>query len=168
MTGYADRLTLNGVRHGTLDGYAAGCRARLSCPARHAVGLSCLEVGIRYAGDWPFRRLVDAGLDPAEASARIAAEDRVARQDARARIASPGRSRRRTTNHPSDTPRRRTRARSAAEVPAEQHGKRTGYDAGCRDAATCPAPAAGGEACVTVGRRYHRERWRALRAIEAA
>jgi len=100
MVSYADRLTSHDVQHGTLDGYASGCRAELSCPGRHAVGLSCLRAGIRYAGDWPFRRLVDAGVPEAEAAAQVDA----ATVADRARPARRRRARRRTTRYWGDWP----------------------------------------------------------------
>lgn len=83
MSSYADRLTLDGVQHGTVAGYDAGCHAELSCPGRHAVGLSCLRARIRYAGDWPFRRLVDAGTPEPVAAQLVDADDAHTRRAAR-------------------------------------------------------------------------------------
>lgn len=78
MSGYADRLTAIGVQHGTLAGFDAGCRAELSCPARHAGRASCLAVRIRYCGDWAYRRLVDAGVPEHDAGLQVDEADRAA------------------------------------------------------------------------------------------
>jgi hypothetical protein len=59
--------------HGTKAGYEAGCRGS-HCPGKEAVGMSCSQASIRYAGDMSYRRRVDAGLS-AEA---IWAEDQAA------------------------------------------------------------------------------------------
>lgn len=76
---YADRLASAGVEHGSVDGFAAGCRAELSCPARHLGNPSCLEVRVRLAGDWQFQRLIAAGASPADAARSIRAADAAAR-----------------------------------------------------------------------------------------
>lgn len=104
MIAYADRLTAIGVQHGTLAGYDAGCRAELSCPARRDGGLSCLAVRIRYAGDWQYRGLLDAGVDPQAAAEQLAIADARARADARANARRVRRRRSRSSlaegNHP--------------------------------------------------------------------
>lgn len=52
------------VPHGTQEGWHAGCRGS-SCPSA-AQGLSCTTAHRRYAGDYGFRKMVDAGLSPAQ------------------------------------------------------------------------------------------------------
>ncbi|GLJ78651.1 hypothetical protein [Microbacterium imperiale] len=54
--------------HGTVDGYRAGCRGAV-CPAP----LACRDVQRRYAGDYSFKRLVDAGVPLEEILRRDAA-----------------------------------------------------------------------------------------------
>lgn len=54
--------------HGTVAGYRAGCRGAV-CPAP----LACRDVQRRYAGDFGFKRLVDAGVPLEEILARDAA-----------------------------------------------------------------------------------------------
>jgi hypothetical protein len=76
---YADRLASQGLEHGGVEGYDAGCRAELSCPARHLGDPSCLEVRVRLAGDWQFQRLIAAGSTPADAARAIRAADEAAR-----------------------------------------------------------------------------------------
>lgn len=56
--------------HGTREGFTAGCKGS-HCPGVERVGMSCRQASIRYAGDWSYRRRIDAGMS-AEA---IAAED---------------------------------------------------------------------------------------------
>lgn len=63
--------------HGTVAGYTGGCRGG-ACPAV----LSCRSVNTRYAGDWGFRRRVDAG-DPVE---KIVADEAAAAKAARRRV----------------------------------------------------------------------------------
>lgn len=60
------------VPHGTPDGHRAGCRTS-ACPA----ALPCRDVYRRYAGDYSFRRLFDAGVPLAD----IVAADDAARED---------------------------------------------------------------------------------------
>ncbi len=47
--------------HGTKAGYEAGCRGS-HCPGKEAVGMSCSQASLRYAGDMSYRRRVDAGV----------------------------------------------------------------------------------------------------------
>jgi hypothetical protein len=49
------------AEHGTKKGYDDGCRGS-HCPGKDAVGMSCSQASIRYAGDMGYRRRVDAGL----------------------------------------------------------------------------------------------------------
>jgi HAMP domain-containing protein len=74
----ADRLS-DDFPHGTVDGYRAGCRTS-ACPA----ALPCRDVYRRYAGDYVFRRLVDAGVPLAEILDREAEEREAIEQRDRA------------------------------------------------------------------------------------
>lgn len=78
MSGF-DRLD-DTYPHGTLEGYRGGCRGAI-CSAV----ASCLDVHVRYQGDYSFRRAVNAGEDPqvlfaAEVAERaaVAARDKIA------------------------------------------------------------------------------------------
>lgn len=53
----ADIITDASFPHGTPQGYSLGCHGT-RCPAE----LSCHVVGIRYRGDWEFKKQIDAGL----------------------------------------------------------------------------------------------------------
>lgn len=55
--------------HGTPDGFTAGCRGS-HCPAV----IACRKVYRRYAGDWEFRRKIDAGVSLSEILAQDAAK----------------------------------------------------------------------------------------------
>lgn len=73
-------------RHGSKYGYILGCHSS-ACPAP----MKCIDVHTRYAGDWAFRKAIDAG----ETSADIAAREQKAAQEAleaakKARRARPG------------------------------------------------------------------------------
>lgn len=155
--GYADRLTLDGVQHGTLDGYRAGCRAELSCPAR-AAGASCLAVAIRYAGDWPFRRYVDAGLTEREAADRCAADDAAA-QPAPARAL-------RAVGRRSGVARGDRRGAGGAAVrrapAAAEHGTVLGYRRGCHAGDPCPSTPTCAQAAAADRRRTRVRRPRQL------
>lgn len=159
---YADRLTSADLEHGTLDGFHAGCRAELACPARRRAGMSCLTVGIRYAGDWPFRRLVDEGVPPVEAAARIAAADREARRPNR-RATRPARALAAVPR--GDRPGTGVTAVSQPRAPrGVPHGKRQGYDGyGCRRPEDCPNYGTDLPTCGEVGRAYARARYHATK-----
>lgn len=76
-----DLLFDDAFPHGTLDGYAAGCRGG-RCPAP----VRCRDVHLRYQGDFAFRRQLQSGLSPA---AIIEAERRRAAQQRRPALAQP-------------------------------------------------------------------------------
>lgn len=50
-----------GFPHGTVDGFTLGCRGS-RCPSP----VACVDVQRLYAGDWAFRRQINAGMTPAE------------------------------------------------------------------------------------------------------
>jgi hypothetical protein len=62
-------LLVDGFPHGTKAGYDGGCRTA-NCPAP----LACRDFVRRYAGDFAFRRLIDAGMTAAEVIALEHAE----------------------------------------------------------------------------------------------
>lgn len=75
--------------HGTVDGHRGGCRTS-ACPAP----MACRDVYRRYAGDFSFRRLLDAGVPLADIVAQETAArevsalgDRAANRAARKRAA---------------------------------------------------------------------------------
>lgn len=76
--------------HGTHRGYAAGCHGA-HCPAP----ITCRDVRRRYAGDWSFRKQIDAGmtvqeiLDAETAQERAEAEAKAARAARRAARPKP-------------------------------------------------------------------------------
>lgn len=72
--------------HGTPHGFASGCRGA-GCPAL----ISCRDVRTRYAGDWGFKRLIDARVSLEE----ILARDAAAREGIRERDRSAARAQRR-------------------------------------------------------------------------
>lgn len=57
----ADIITNTTYPHGTIEGFQDGCNTA-HCPAE----VSCRTVHTRYAGDWTFRRHINAGMTPAE------------------------------------------------------------------------------------------------------
>ena len=151
--GYADRLTSPEVLHGTLDGFAAGCRAELNCPARRAGGMSCIAVRTRTAGDWQFAKLCAAGATPAEAAAAIAAADQKPRRTAAAR--------RRTRAPKGD--RVTSGGQGRSEALTASHGTIAGYRAGCLAGHDCPSTPTCAEASAAEarGRRTPKPRRRA-------
>lgn len=50
--------------HGTREGFARGCKSS-QCPGEE-LGLSCRAAAMRYAGDYSFRKRVDAGMSVVE------------------------------------------------------------------------------------------------------
>ncbi|MFJ4173366.1 hypothetical protein [Microbacterium sp. NPDC089696] len=75
----ADIITDANYPHGTPEGFKNGCRGG-HCPAE----VSCRTVHTRYAGDFTFRRQIDAGMTPeqiveAERAAEAAARPIVKR-----------------------------------------------------------------------------------------
>lgn len=46
--------------HGTVEGHRLGCKGNI-CP-RNEIGDTCSQAAIRYAGDWEYRKAVDAGV----------------------------------------------------------------------------------------------------------
>lgn len=102
------------VPHGIPDGHRAGCRTS-ACPA----ALPCRDVYRRYAGDYSFRRLFDAGVPLAD----IVAADDAAREDVAKRDRAANRAaRKRTAQVPAPATTRPTRAapapKPAAPAPA--------------------------------------------------
>lgn len=75
-----------GFPHGTVDGFTLGCRGS-RCPSP----VACVDVQRLYAGDWAFRRQINAGMTPAQI---VAAEQKQAQEaaqaDLRAKRARPG------------------------------------------------------------------------------
>lgn len=108
--------------HGTPRGFAEGCRGA-GCPAL----ISCRDIRTRYAGDWNFKRLIDAGTPLEVIVARDQAErdgirerDRAAtRADRRAEEPHSQRARRRTVSRKPSATRSRHEVRTTA--PTAQH-----------------------------------------------
>lgn len=72
--------------HGDKYGYILGCSGS-HCPAT----VKCLDVHIRYVGDWAFRRALDNGMTAAEFVATEQEQAQEAAQaDLRAKRARPG------------------------------------------------------------------------------
>ncbi|MEV7875172.1 hypothetical protein [Microbacterium sp. NPDC089188] len=93
------------IPHGTPDGHRAGCRTS-ACPA----ALPCRDVYRRYAGDYSFRRLFDAGVPLAD----IVAADDAAREDVAKRDRAANRAaRKRVAQIPAPAPKRPRRAEPA-------------------------------------------------------
>lgn len=111
------------IPHGTPDGHRAGCRTS-ACPA----ALPCRDVYRRYAGDYSFRRLLDAGVPLADiVAADDAAREDVAQRDRAANRAARKRAVQVPAPAPGPAPVRPTRA-TPAPAPSP--------------AATAPAPVA--------------------------
>jgi hypothetical protein len=72
-------LLVDGFPHGTKAGYDGGCRTA-NCPAP----LACRDFVRRYAGDFAFRRLIDAGMTAADVIALEHAEADTAAERQRA------------------------------------------------------------------------------------
>jgi hypothetical protein len=86
--------------HGTVDGNRAGCRTS-ACPAP----LPCRDVARRYAGDYGFRRLVDAGVPLADIVAQEDAErGNVEQRDRAANRAAQRAARKRKASEPGAAP----------------------------------------------------------------
>lgn len=106
--------------HGTPRGFTEGCRGA-ACPAL----ISCRDIHTRYAGDWSFKRLIDAGTPLEEIIARERAERDGVRERDRAATHADRHAEARTT--------RTTRARAAQRKPSSTRGR------GAPHAATLPA-----------------------------
>ena len=109
--------------HGTPRGFTEGCRGA-ACPAL----ISCRDIHTRYAGDWSFKRLIDAGTPIEEIIARENAERDGVRERDRAATRADRHAEARTT--------RTTRARAAQRKPSSTRGR------GAPHAATLPTRAA--------------------------
>lgn len=153
----------DGFPHSTPAGYEAGCRGS-HCPGKDEHGFSCSEAHVRYAGDYSYRKLVEAGVGPAEiakqdavqapVAAKVSLPERVAAQrkpklvaskpaaavEPRARLAEP-----RGVSAP----------RAPREAPPVKHGTPSGYQRGCRDGLACPKPE--GVSCLDAYRAYQRD-----------
>lgn len=111
---------------GTPTGYTNGCRGEAEC-ANHRTGrMTCAEAIVRYAGDYAYRKAVDAGTATDERE-KFAREKRqlVKRTKHTLRETVP--------------PVRRSPRHTPKLTPTTVHGKRAAYQAGCRDRDTCPA-----------------------------
>lgn len=100
------------IPHGTPDGHRAGCRTS-ACPA----ALPCRDVYRRYAGDYSFRRLFDAGVPLAD----IVAADDAAREDVAKRDRAANRAARKRAAQapaPARPPRAAPAPKPAAPAPA--------------------------------------------------
>ena len=91
--------------HGTPRGFPEGCRGP-GCPAL----ISCRDLHTRYAGDWNFKRLIDAGTPLEE----IIARDKAERDGVRERDRAATRADRRTATPPA----RSTQPRTAKRKPS--------------------------------------------------
>lgn len=65
MSPRAVDLLEDGFPHGTVEGFAGGCRSAGACPAGHDHGLSCRRAQILSAGNYQYQQLVRAGEEPA-------------------------------------------------------------------------------------------------------
>lgn len=63
----------DGFPHSTREGYEAGCRGS-ACLGKLENGFSCSEAAVRYAGDYGYRKRVEAGMTPAEIADADAAD----------------------------------------------------------------------------------------------
>lgn len=99
--------------HGTPRGFAEGCRGA-GCPSV----ISCRDIHTRYAGDWNFKRLIDAGT-PLEV---ILAKDRAEQDGVRERDRAATRAERRAAA-PASRP---TRTRTATRKPPTTRDRKVG------------------------------------------
>lgn len=120
--------------HGTLQGYADGCRRNVNCPAE----LSCEATRIRANGDWQFSKLLAAGMTGAEAAAEVARID----AELRPKVAKPAK------------PRKPPKPRGTRKVAYAEHGTRNGVDSRrCRTDEECEN--FGKEGMVTCRQAYN-------------
>ena len=124
--------------HGTPTGYTNGCHGEASCTNHRTGRMTCAEANVRYAGDYAYRKAVDAGTAT----------------DEREVFAKEKRKTTRVVVHVQRTP--RPPRPNRVLTPATVHGKRHAYQAGCRDRATCPMPA--GNQCPDAQLAYTRAR----------
>lgn len=168
-------LLEDGFPHGTREGYERGCRGA-ACPGREEFGLTCEQARTRYAGDFGYRRLVDAGKSPVE----IVAADRVRQEQDRAAarrqeatvveekskvkpVARP------KLPAPVPVPEVPDYVLAAVELPADErerleqerdegrHGTYAGYIKGCRLGPQCPSKLLGGMSCLDASNAYSRD-----------
>lgn len=160
----------DGFPHSTREGYERGCRGS-ACPGKVEVGLSCAEAHARWHGDYRFNQRVNAGMSPAEIMA-AEAEER-AQEAAAAKAAAPAPRKVPVAAEPVVAPvpvvEKAPRARLVEpEQPAKpkrgpgrvrvteiHHGTAYGYQRGCRDKETCPAP--DGTSCWQAYRDYQND-----------
>lgn len=113
--------------HGTPQGFANGCRGS-GCPAL----ISCRDIHTRYAGDWSFKRLIDAGTPLEEIIAREKAEQDSIRERDRAAT--------RADRHAKAPATRTTRPRNTPRKPQQTREISTSHPA-TRPAKSSPATA---------------------------
>jgi hypothetical protein len=138
--------------HGTPAGHRAGCKGNLACP-NHGTSLpTCLEAGIRYAGDYTYRQRVERGYSPVDIL-MLEQADIVTLK---------------ASKTPARAPVKRTRSNSIIprRSPSNQlvHGTPYGYSLGCRNPATCTAALNGERSCTEANRDRMREYKRRSRA----
>lgn len=156
----------DGFPHSTPAGYEAGCRGS-HCPGKDEHGFSCSEAHVRYAGDYGYRRRVDAGEGPAEI-AQGDAEERakpvalkqklVERSAALDERDAEGQRLVAAAVAVAESERaERQRLVEPREKPPIKHGTPSGYQRGCRDGLTFPKGEDGKTSCLEAYRAYQRD-----------
>lgn len=145
-------LLEDGFPHGTVEGHRLGCKGSIC--ARNEIGDTCSQAAIRYAGDWEYRKAVDAGAPlppmvhdrPKGSRLNMASRLVVEPTVTVASIATP---------LPVEPSQELNAGRSGHEA---VHPSVTRYTKGCKTDEGCPSFTAGGQSCSQVAREYWRDR----------
>jgi hypothetical protein len=160
------KLIEDGFEHGTVRGFAEGCRGA-HCPSE----VSCRTVHMRYSGDYSFRKRIDAGMTVAEileleaseavvGAALVAAAKHAAREAERARpVKAP-----RVAREPRQP--RQPREPRAPRMSAEQREAKLAEQLAAREQRK--AKRAAERAALRLERETSTAEERAQRAIERA
>lgn len=175
------------IDHGTPAGNRAGCTSRLLCPNQGTSLMTCTEAGVRFRGDYGYRRRVEEGysavdiliLEQADAQllqlARSHGTTYGYKQGCRSRTDCPsgangGISCTEAHRISKETWREYRRLNPNKPVSTRApngvlvHGTPHGYTLGCNNPATCPAAIDGEQSCVDVNRARMRDYKRRSRA----
>lgn len=160
----------DGFPHSTREGYERGCRGS-ACLGKLEHGFSCSEAAVRYAGDYGYRKRVEAGMTPAEIAEADAVERSAAAPAPKAkRKAAPvveaaadpvGRALVAAAVEQAEAERGEVRDEVAAApkrraTPEIVHGTNAGYQRGCRRDEDCPGDV-DGLTCRGAYRAYQRD-----------
>lgn len=174
------KLAAAAFPHGTPEGYALGCRGVLSCAFHGTPIRTCVEASRMFAGDWTYRRRVQAGMTPEaihaaeQEDAGRATPDPIFRQQRPTPTpvfsdAQEGRARKRAEAAAAGTP---APARPEPAAPNRggrkptpiRHGTNQGYAKGCHKDSPCPES----PTCTEVHAERMRERLRKKRGDAVA